>query len=126
MEMLCKEIAGPIAVNIEGAQLILLGFGSTRGVIEDVSGSNANLKIGAIHFPQIWPFPNELLLALLEKAKGAHVLTVENNAGAQLAELIKLKTGLKIDASILKYDGRPFTIEELTGRIEDYWRNHGI
>jgi len=126
MAALCKEVIEPVAVNIDGAQLILLGFGSTRGVLSDIARTTTRIKIGAIHFPQVWPFPVESLLALLEKAQGAHVITVENNAGAQLAELIKLMTNAKINVSILKYDGRPFTIEELSARVEDYWRNYGI
>jgi 2-oxoacid:acceptor oxidoreductase, alpha subunit len=126
MDLLRREIIGPLAVNIDNAQLILLGFGSTRNVIEETCMRDPQKKNGCIHFPQVWPFPADALATLLRKAPGAFLATVENNAGAQLAKLIKRETTLEIDASILKYDGRPFTIEELTRRIEDHWRGHGI
>jgi 2-oxoglutarate ferredoxin oxidoreductase subunit alpha len=63
--------------------------------------------------------------SLLEKAPGAKIITVEHNAGAQLAQLIKRTSRLQIENSILKYNGRPFTTEELAKRIEDYWRDYG-
>jgi len=125
MELLRREVVDPLPVNIDGARLVLLGFGSTRGVIEDVCAQDPRKKIGCVHFSQVWPFPADALALLLNKAPAARLVTVENNAGAQLAKLIKRETLLEIDASILKYNGRPFTIEELTGRIEDYWRDHG-
>jgi 2-oxoglutarate/2-oxoacid ferredoxin oxidoreductase subunit alpha len=125
MHLISKEVLEPVSRNLDGAHLVLLGFGTTYGVLSDVSENTTHIKIGTIHFPQVWPFPAESLSALLEKAQGAHVITVEHNAGAQLAGLIKLMTGLEINASILKYDGRPFTIDELSVRIEDYWRNYG-
>ena len=40
------------------------------------------------------------------------VFTVETNATAQLAQLLRSQ-GIKVDGSILKYTGRPFFIEEL-------------
>jgi 2-oxoglutarate ferredoxin oxidoreductase subunit alpha len=42
----------------------------------------------------------------LSKAKT--IVDVENNFTAQLASLIREKTGIEIQHKILKYDGRPF------------------
>ena len=120
MNLLRKEIIEPIAINLAYAEIVLLGFGSTRGVIAEVCATE-NSKIGAIHFGQVWPFPGEALGALLNLAPHARLITVEHNAGAQLAGLIARETRLIIETSILKYNGRPFTIEELSGRI-DYVR----
>jgi 2-oxoglutarate ferredoxin oxidoreductase subunit alpha len=50
------------------------------------------------------------------------VVTVENNATGQLARLIKRETGISARSSILKYDGRPFTIDELIERVEELKR----
>ncbi len=54
---------------------------------------------------------------LLEEAK--KVFTVENNAGAQLARLLRRETGIEVYGSILKYDGRPFSLDELKARVEE-------
>jgi 2-oxoglutarate ferredoxin oxidoreductase subunit alpha len=125
MALLCEEITVPCAANLTGAQLILLGFGSTRGVIEEICSGENPEKIGWIHFPQVWPFPVKALTALLAQAAGAaRLITVENNAGAQLARLIQRETRIVIDASILKYDGRPFSYEDLFTRLEELRRQH--
>jgi len=47
------------------------------------------------------------------------VIAIENNASGQFANLIKLETGFEIKNKILKYDGRPFSVEEVTRRIKD-------
>jgi 2-oxoglutarate ferredoxin oxidoreductase subunit alpha len=47
------------------------------------------------------------------------VIAIENNASGQFANLIKLETGFEIKNKILKYDGRPFSVEEVTTRIKD-------
>jgi len=40
------------------------------------------------------------------------VIAVENNATGQLVKLVS-RYGFKIDEKILKYDGRPFALDEL-------------
>jgi 2-oxoglutarate ferredoxin oxidoreductase subunit alpha len=124
MNLLMKEVVSPRVANIEKARLILLGFGSTRGVIEDVCREMKGEKVGCIHFPQVWPFPSEALASLLSQSPGARLLTVENNAGGQLARLIQRETRIVVDGSILKYDGRPFFFKDLSRRVEENRRIH--
>jgi 2-oxoglutarate ferredoxin oxidoreductase subunit alpha len=125
IEILRQEAIPPVAVHVNHARFLLLGFGSTQGVIEEICSSPGFSGCGAVHFSQLWPFPKEALEAILEKSPSAELITVENNAGAQLAKLIKRETTARINHSILKYDGRPFTIEELGRRINNYRDNHG-
>lgn len=116
MAGLLKEIEKPVAFDVEGADTILVGFGSTYGVLREVMESISNKKIGLIHLPQVWPFPAEDMTRLLKEAE--NIVVVENNAGAQLARLLKRETGIKTDRSILKYDGRPFNLDSLIHQIE--------
>jgi 2-oxoglutarate ferredoxin oxidoreductase subunit alpha len=46
------------------------------------------------------------------------VVTVENNASAQLANVLRRETGIKVTRSILKYDGRPFDLDELITALQ--------
>jgi 2-oxoglutarate ferredoxin oxidoreductase subunit alpha len=43
---------------------------------------------------------------------------VENNATGQCADLLHRETGRKIDKKILKYNGIPFSVEELQEKIK--------
>jgi len=110
---LAKEILPPTVFN-PGAKTMLCGFGSTLGVMREACA--AAPEAGFLHFPQVWPFPEAATLAALEGA--LRVLTVENNATGQLARLIRRETGLKASGSILKYDGRPFTLDEVASALE--------
>ncbi|HBA61209.1 MAG TPA: 2-oxoacid:acceptor oxidoreductase subunit alpha [Elusimicrobia bacterium] len=110
---LAKEILPPTVVN-PGAKTMLCGFGSTLGVMREACA--AAKDTGFVHYPQVWPFPGSATLAALEGA--LRVLTVENNASGQLARLIRRETGRKTAGSVLKYDGRPFTPDEVLSALK--------
>jgi len=115
MAGLTKELVKPTAYNIEGAKIILIGFGSTYGVLKETCELLNNKRIGFIHLSQVWPFPSSDMIKLLKKAKKA--ITVENNAAGQLARLLRRETGIKANMSILKFDGRPFDLDFLAQRV---------
>ncbi|MCM2268294.1 MAG: 2-oxoacid:acceptor oxidoreductase subunit alpha [Elusimicrobiales bacterium] len=110
---LAKEVLPPTVVN-PGARTMLCGFGSTLGVMREVCAASAGT--GFLHYPQVWPFPTEATNAALKGA--GRVLTVENNASGQLARLLRRETGTLVSGSVLKYDGRPFTADELAAALE--------
>jgi 2-oxoglutarate/2-oxoacid ferredoxin oxidoreductase subunit alpha len=119
------EIISPATVHVARARFLLIGFGSTEGVIEEICNRPDFQGFGGVHFRQLWPFPAEAFDEIIIQAPGAELITVENNAGAQLAHLLQMETGARISHSILKYDGRPFTVEELGRRIDQFRDNHG-
>jgi 2-oxoglutarate ferredoxin oxidoreductase subunit alpha len=109
LTQLKQEIIQPIFYGPEKADTLLIGWGSTYGVIKEsvdllnkASGSYSHL-----HLNQIWPFPAEAVTMAMKNAQHSYV--IENNATGQLAGLIRRETGLSATGSILKYDGRPFT-----------------
>lgn len=91
------------------ADLLLVGIGSTQGVITEAIErlTNDGLKVNQAHIRLVAPFPVEEMKGLMEKAK--KVVVIENNITGQIASQIKLQVGMteKIH-SILKYDGNPF------------------
>jgi 2-oxoglutarate ferredoxin oxidoreductase subunit alpha len=110
---LAAEVLPPVVGN-PGARTMLCGFGSTLGLLREACSHRADT--GFVHFPQVWPFPSAAALAALKGA--GRVLTVENNATGQLARLLRQETGLAAAGTILKYDGRPFTLEDLAAALE--------
>jgi 2-oxoglutarate ferredoxin oxidoreductase subunit alpha len=60
------------------------------------------------------PFPKSLLEAAL--AGATRVIAVEENATAQLAGLAH-ENGIRVHDTVLRYDGRPFTPEDLALRL---------
>lgn len=110
MAGLLAEAVKPVSHAAESAEIVLVGFGSTYGVIKEVVEALPD-KIGLVHFPQVWPFPAEDTKRLLKNAK--KVINVENNASGQLGKLLMRETGIPVSGSILKFDGRPFDLDYL-------------
>lgn len=116
MAVLSEEVESPTVFNAEGSDIVLVGYGSTYGVLKEASETMRDVKVGFVHFSQVWPFPEKDVIKALRGVKKA--ITVENNAGAQLARLIRRQTGIKATGSILKFDGRPFNLDFLMERIK--------
>jgi len=47
-----------------------------------------------------------------------NLICIENNSTAQLASLIN-RYGFSVNEKVLKYDGRPFSLDELEERLKD-------
>ncbi len=104
----------------EEADVLIVGFGSTRGAIEEIRPvlDAQGIKANHAHVRLISPFPSEELLTEMNKAK--KVIVVENNATGQLASIIKLNVGQhQKTVSLTKYDGTPFLPNELLGRVKE-------
>ena len=69
-----------------------------------------------VHMNEIWPFPAEAMARALEGVKTGYV--VENNATAQLAQLLRAETGYEVTGKILKFDGRPFSPGHILGQLK--------
>ncbi|MBI4137481.1 2-oxoacid:acceptor oxidoreductase subunit alpha, partial [Candidatus Roizmanbacteria bacterium] len=68
-------------------------------------------KLKLIHFTHMWPMDGDRVKEMLEKEK--QLVIIENNSTAQLAQLLRQETGIKIEKRLLKYDGRPIYPEEV-------------
>ena len=111
---LIEELSEPEFMGVEHCETLLLGWGSAYGPIKEaVSLLNKNGKgsYGALVFGDIYPLPQEKLKFY---AKGRTLINVEQNATGQLASLIREQTGIECHKSILKYDGRQISGEEIT------------
>jgi 2-oxoglutarate/2-oxoacid ferredoxin oxidoreductase subunit alpha len=102
------------------AELLLIGWGSTYGVLrETVDRLRADGKsVALLHFADLWPLPQVTLSEALSVAKVS--ICVENNFTGQLRSMIQMSTGLMIDHSILKYDGRPFFASEIIEEVKKH------
>jgi 2-oxoglutarate ferredoxin oxidoreductase subunit alpha len=67
------------------------------------------------------PFPTELVTKYLANAKKK--VLVENNYSGQLGALIREHTGITMDYKILKYNGRPFSQNEVYEGVKEAIKN---
>lgn len=106
----------PVYKNAPHAEpdLLLVGFNSTRGAIEEAITrlEKDGLKVNHAQIRLIHPFPTDEMLPLVQSAK--NVLVVENNATGQLANILKMNVGHANKVkNHLKYDGNPFLPHEI-------------
>ncbi|WP_077211596.1 2-oxoacid:acceptor oxidoreductase subunit alpha [Bacillus dakarensis] len=102
------------------ADLLIVGFNSTRGAIEEAIGrlENDGLKVNHAHIRLIHPFPADEMLSLVKSAK--KVAVVENNATGQLANILKMNVGhAEKVKKVTKYDGNPFLPHEIYSRCKE-------
>ncbi len=93
---------------------LVICWGSTFHMVNDAVRSLDNDDIGVLHYSWIYPLPKCTSSYLGNASK---VIVVENNGSAQFAKLIQRETGYVVTNNILKYDGLPFTVEELAQKI---------
>lgn len=117
LELIKEDIMEPEFLGEEGLDILLVGWGSTYGALkEGVELLNKDgIKTGALSFGDIYPLPQKLLTKYVGKAK--MIINVEQNFTGQLGKFIASETGILMDKSILKYDGRQLNGEEVYNRV---------
>jgi 2-oxoglutarate ferredoxin oxidoreductase subunit alpha len=102
-------LEAPKLLGPNNAQVTLVGWGSTEGVIrEAIEKLAAEEGIVANHLQIKWlvPLHSEQILSLLSQSK--KLIIVENNYSGQFARYLRSETGIVADGHIHKYDGEPF------------------
>ena len=102
------SIAPPELEGPADAQVTLVGWGSTHGVIKEAIQLLAEKGITANQLPIKWivPFHADAVTEILSQAN--KVIIVENNYSGQFYRYMRSETGLSVDGHIRKYDGEPF------------------
>ena len=70
----------------------------------------------------ILPFPSEFVAQVLARARRR--VNVEMNYSGQLAQVIREKTGIPMDASILKWNGRAISQNEIVEGVKKILKEH--
>ncbi|MDB5085222.1 MAG: 2-oxoglutarate ferredoxin oxidoreductase subunit alpha, partial [Bacilli bacterium] len=104
------------AITYSGAEypdLLIVGFGSTIGAIDETMARLAleGHKIGHAHIRVLAPFPTLQLQHYINLSN--KVVVIENNATAQLNNLMKFFGVQGTFESQLKYNGEPYLSKEV-------------
>lgn len=114
LDLLTKNLPDPIVYGEAEAEISFVGWGSPKSTIVDTivllkeKGDNS---VNYLHFDYIFPLKTEVLTSFLEKAK--RVILLENNMTGQFGELIRQKTSFEFKERLLKYNGRPFFVDDI-------------
>jgi 2-oxoglutarate ferredoxin oxidoreductase subunit alpha len=116
LELLRREIRPPEEYKIAEAEDVLVSWGSSRNaVFEAVEKLRKNrAQVGAIHFTELWPLPQYEFPA--EKS----YYMVESNATGQFGSLLRGELGLRVQRTIMRYDGLPLDREYIQEVFEKW------
>ena len=117
LEALQQEALAPRFVGPSSYRHILAGWGSTFGALCEALERSGRDDVALLHFSQVYPVHGSAAEALARSEKTRVI--VENNATAQFGELLRRETGLGFQKRILKYNGMPFSVEELERAIRE-------
>jgi 2-oxoglutarate ferredoxin oxidoreductase subunit alpha len=104
------EALPPEWIGSPSYKTLVIGWGSNYGVIREAMERLEKPEVAFLHLKQVYPLHPDTASSL---RKAERVILVENNATSQLGSLIQLQTGFEIKKKILKYNGLPFSVEEL-------------
>ncbi len=108
MSTVLDDVSAPSLEGPADADVTLIGWGSTWGVIKEAVELLQEQGVRANHLPFKWivPFHADEVTEIVNSAK--KTIMIENNFSGQFYRYMRSETGLSVDGHIRKYDGEPF------------------
>jgi len=126
MEKRMRKVAGieaavapPMLSGPRDADVTLIGWGSTKGVIEEACELLNEHGIAANQLQIRWlvPLHGEAILEILRGSR--HTVIVENNYSGQFARYLRSETSFVPSGHIRKYDGEPFMPHHIADAVKE-------
>ncbi len=108
MDGIVELLPPPTVEGPTDAEVTLIGWGSTHGVISEAAQmlNDDGIVTNHIHFKWLYPIDEDVVNEVL--ANSGRSIIVECNYTGQFARFLRGETGFKADGHIRKYDGEPF------------------
>lgn len=115
-ELIKDEFLLPEFFGNSQARNLVVAWGSTCNIIKETICRINNPDIAFLYFKQVYPLHKDILDYF---TNALNIICIENNFNGQFANLLKLELGINVDKKILKYNGLPFSVEELVEKINE-------
>ncbi len=101
----------------EKADISFIGWGSTKTVMQDIIAEyeQKNVNVNFLHFEVVWPLEEGTLNTFFVQNKNIHL--IEGNYEGQLGKKVEA-LGHTFAGKLLKWNGRPFFIEDVSEYID--------
>jgi 2-oxoglutarate/2-oxoacid ferredoxin oxidoreductase subunit alpha len=119
MAGIASAVSPPILSGPRDAEVTLIGWGSTKGVIEEACEILTEQGVSANQLQVRWlvPLHGNAILDILKDAR--HTIIVENNYSGQFARYLRSETSYTPNGYIRKYDGEPFMPHHIVNAVKD-------
>src|SRR5213080_3337371 len=126
MEKRQRKISGieaavelPVLIGPPAADVTLVGWGSTKGVIREAAEmlNEAGISTNQLQIRWLVPLHGETILNILKTSK--YTIIVENNYSGQFARYLRSETSYVPNGYIRKYDGEPFMPHHIVEAVKE-------
>jgi 2-oxoglutarate ferredoxin oxidoreductase subunit alpha len=120
MEGVLGLIEPPRLFGAADAEVTLVGWGSTQGVIREAIEKLADehgIVVNNLQIKWLVPLHADAIAETLKNSK--LVIIVENNYSGQFARYLRSETSFVADGHIRKYDGEPFMPHHIVDGVKD-------
>jgi 2-oxoglutarate ferredoxin oxidoreductase subunit alpha len=112
--LIIEDLMPPRRVGPENFKNLVICWGSNYYCVREALIRMGWGETAMLHLTQVHPLHGTAEMVMTKAKK---IIVVENNATGQLARYIKAFTPYKVHEHILKYNGMPFSVEEMMERI---------
>jgi 2-oxoglutarate/2-oxoacid ferredoxin oxidoreductase subunit alpha len=114
-----SSVPKPELIGPRDADVTLIGWGSTYGVIEEARELLSDQGISANQLQIRWlvPLHGDTIVEILKGSK--HTIIVENNYSGQFARYLRSETSFVPNGNIRKYDGEPFMPHHIVEAVKE-------
>lgn len=118
-KLAAEDIQDAEQIGTAGSDVVLVAWGSLCGplteAVQDLK--ELGIEVSALVYGDLWPFPTKQIET--EAANAKHIINIEQNFSGQLGHLIRRQTGIAMTDSILKYDGRALSPDEIARQVQE-------
>jgi len=104
------ESVPPVLTGPKNFETLVIGWGSTRHIVEEALASMETPALAHLHFPQVYPIPPGTR-EMMDRAE--RTIFVEGNATGQFEGLVRRETGRPASGRVLHYSGLQISVEAL-------------
>lgn len=109
----------PVLIGTPTADVTLVGWGSTKGVIREAAEilNEEGISTNQLQIRWLVPLHGETIVNILKSSK--YTIIVENNYSGQFARYLRSETSYVPDGYIRKYDGEPFMPHHIVEAVKE-------
>lgn len=107
------NICPPYFIGDDDYKNLIISWGSNLHVIKESIKNKKNYAL--LHFIQVYPI-DKIIFGYAKKAE--RLIIIEQNATGQFEKIIKRECGITFNEKLFKYNGEPFSIEEIEAFLE--------
>ncbi len=107
-----NEVQPPRVSGADSAEMMLVGWGSTKGAIDEAAEAlrARGRPVGTVHFTEMWPLPEF-------RFPKADLWVVEGSARGAFARLLAAEFGAVPAGTVRRYDGLPITATHILEEV---------